>query len=50
VLKVHEDSAVLQAHQAELTPIVAGAPAGAAPGGYALANDFGAGSVSAPRR
>jgi len=48
VLKVHEDSAVVQDHQAELAPIVA--PTASAPGGYSLENDFGAGSVSANRR
>jgi MoxR-like ATPase len=49
VLKVHEDAALVHAHQAELDPILAGAPARRDPGGYALENDFGAGSVSKPR-
>jgi len=46
ILKVHEDAAVLHAHQADLAPIVSGAPAA---GGYGLENDFGAGSVSSNR-
>jgi len=49
ILKVHEDAAVLRAHRDAIDPIVGGAPAGSAPGGYALDNDFGAGSVSAKR-
>jgi len=50
VLKVHEDAGVVHAHHAELAPILAGAPIASETGGYALKNDFGAGSVSAPRR
>jgi hypothetical protein len=52
VLKVHEDTAVVQAHQADLAPIMAGAaasPSAQSAGGYSLGNDFGAGSVSANR-
>ena len=49
VLKVHEDAAVLQAHRAAIAPIVSGAAPGSPSGGYALENDFGAGSVSANR-
>jgi MoxR-like ATPase len=50
VLKVHEDEGVVKAHRAELEPILAGAPVASESGGYALETDFGAGSVSAPRR
>jgi MoxR-like ATPase len=50
VLKVHEDEGVVKAHRAELEPILAGAPVASESGGYALKTDFGAGSVSAPRR
>jgi MoxR-like ATPase len=50
VLKVHEDAAIVQAHRDTLTPILAGTPVRAEAGGYALDNDFGAGSVSGPRR
>jgi hypothetical protein len=49
VLKVHEDTAVVNAHQAELAAVVTGAPGASASGGYTLENDFGAGSVSANR-
>ena len=50
VLKVHEDADVVHAHRDALSPILTGAPIAPAAGGYALENDFGAGSVSGPRR
>jgi MoxR-like ATPase len=50
VLKVHEDADVVHAHRADLAPILSGTPAASDAGGYALENDFGAGSVSRPRR
>jgi MoxR-like ATPase len=50
VLKVHEDHAVLRAHRPEVEAVLAGAPATSEAGGYGLANDFGFGSVSTPRR
>jgi MoxR-like ATPase len=50
VLKVHEDHAVIRAHQAALDPLLDGSPAALAPGGHGLDTDFGFGSVSTPRR
>jgi len=49
VLKVHEDRAVMHAHQAALDPILGDVSAAPEPGGYSLDTDFGSGSVSAPR-
>jgi len=50
LLKVHEDHAVLRAHRQEVDSVLASAPAAPEAGGYGLANDFGFGSVSTPRR
>jgi hypothetical protein len=49
VLKVHEDRAVLQEHQAAIAPWIEGAPRPAAPGGYGLSTDFGIGTVTERR-
>jgi MoxR-like ATPase len=49
VLKVHEDHAVVQEHQAALLPYLSDAPAALEAGGSGLATDFGLGTVT-PRR
>jgi MoxR-like ATPase len=49
VLKVHEDRAVVEAHQAALEPYLTNAPAALEAGGCGLATDFGIGTVT-PRR
>jgi MoxR-like ATPase len=49
ILKVHEDRGVLQAHRAELEPLLGDVPANLEPGGHSLETDFGFGSVSVPR-
>jgi MoxR-like ATPase len=46
VLKVHEDRAVLDAHAADLAPLLDPASAPLEAGGYGLSTDFGIGSVS----
>jgi len=50
VLKVHEDADVVRSHRDALAPILSASPIASEAGGYTLTNDFGAGSVSGPRR